>query len=67
MDSDWLVVNSYTPSSPEALQVSVVTKQDEMGHLQPVLRANWTIKDDGGSSLLPDHYNCTSDVTATDY
>lgn len=49
MDSRWLVVHTYTPSSPEDLQVSVGTRQDKKGHLQPVLLANWKIKDDGES------------------
>lgn len=49
MDSKWLNVNAYTPSSPEDLQVSVDTRQDETGQLQPVLIANWKIQDDGES------------------
>lgn len=49
MDSRWLVVHKYTPSSPEELRVSVGTRQDKKGHLQPVLLANWKIKDDGES------------------
>lgn len=52
MDSKWLDVNEYTPSSPEELQVSVDTRQDGTGHLQPVLVANWKIKDDGQSTVL---------------
>lgn len=47
MDSKWLDVHNYTPSSPEGLQVSVDTRLDEMGRLQPVLVSKWTIKDDG--------------------
>lgn len=49
MDSNWLDVNEYTPSSPEGLQVSVDTRRDETGHLHPVLVANWRIKDEGES------------------
>lgn len=49
MDRGWLDVNEYTPSSPEELEVSVDTKVDETGHLQPVLVAHWKIKDDGES------------------
>ncbi|XP_044042137.1 interleukin 17 receptor A1a [Siniperca chuatsi] len=52
MDSKWLDVHEYTPSSPEELQVSVDTKRDGTGHLQPVLFANWTIKDDGSICYL---------------
>lgn len=49
LDIGWLDRHPYTPSSPEELQVSVETRQDEEGHLQPVLVANWKIKDDGES------------------
>ncbi|XP_035530901.1 interleukin 17 receptor A1a [Morone saxatilis] len=52
MDPAWRNVNEYTPNSPEDLQVSVDTRQDEKGHLQPVLLANWKIKDDGSISYL---------------
>nr|XP_046235252.1 interleukin 17 receptor A1a [Scatophagus argus] len=52
MDSGWLYANEYTPSSPEELQVSVDTRQDETGHLQPVLVANWKLKDDGSIRYL---------------
>ncbi|XP_040004390.1 interleukin 17 receptor A1a [Xiphias gladius] len=52
MDSGLLAVHAYTPSSPEGLQVAVDTRQDERGHLQPVLIANWTIKDDGSVRYL---------------
>lgn len=51
-DSQWLKAYEYTPSSPEDLEVFVHTRQDEKGHLQPVLLANWTIKDDGSISYL---------------
>uniref|UniRef100_A0A3Q3J1W6 SEFIR domain-containing protein n=1 Tax=Monopterus albus TaxID=43700 RepID=A0A3Q3J1W6_MONAL len=47
MDRTWLNVNEYTPSSPEELQVSVDTRRDETGNLQPVLNATWKLKDDG--------------------
>lgn len=47
MHGDLLNINKYTPSSPEDLQVSVGTREDETGHLQPVLLANWKIRDDG--------------------
>ena len=49
MDPGWLKVNDYTPSAPEELQVSVDTRRDDRGQLQPVLHANWKIKDDGES------------------
>ncbi|XP_070848017.1 interleukin 17 receptor A1a isoform X2 [Chaetodon trifascialis] len=52
MDSKWLDVNMYTPSSPEELQVSVDTRKDETGRLQPVMIANWKIKDDGSIGFL---------------
>uniref|UniRef100_A0A7N8XJQ2 Interleukin 17 receptor A1a n=1 Tax=Mastacembelus armatus TaxID=205130 RepID=A0A7N8XJQ2_9TELE len=52
MDRRWLDVNKYTPSSPEELQVSVDIRQDEMGHLQPVLDAIWKLKDDGSIRFL---------------
>ncbi|XP_077355375.1 interleukin 17 receptor A1a [Festucalex cinctus] len=52
IDSEWLKVWEYTPSGPQGLRVSVTTVQDEAGHLQPVLVANWTIKDDGSISYL---------------
>ncbi|XP_074481701.1 interleukin 17 receptor A1a isoform X1 [Sebastes fasciatus] len=52
MDSNWLDVNEYTPSSPEGLQVSVDTRRDETGHLHPVLVANWRIKDEGSIHSL---------------
>uniref|UniRef100_A0A4W6FQ71 Uncharacterized protein n=1 Tax=Lates calcarifer TaxID=8187 RepID=A0A4W6FQ71_LATCA len=52
MDRGWLVVNEYTPSRPEELQVSVDMRQDERGHLQPVLVSNWTIQDDGSIRYL---------------
>lgn len=52
MDSKWLDVHQYTPSSPEGLQVSVGTRRDEAGQLQPVLMANWTIRDDGSIAGL---------------
>ncbi|KAM4570371.1 interleukin 17 receptor A1a [Odontesthes bonariensis] len=47
MDPGWLKVNDYTPSGPEELQVSVDTRWDDRGQLQPVLHANWKLKDDG--------------------
>ncbi|KAM7377786.1 hypothetical protein PAMA_012940 [Pampus argenteus] len=52
MDSQWRHVYNYTPSSPENLKVKVHIRPDERGHLQPVLVANWTIKDDGSISYL---------------
>ncbi|XP_029317838.1 interleukin 17 receptor A1a [Cottoperca gobio] len=52
MDVDWVKVYNYTPSSPEGLQVSVDTRHDTTGHLQPVLVANWKIKDDGSIGYL---------------
>ncbi|KAM9309517.1 interleukin 17 receptor A1a [Pholidichthys leucotaenia] len=52
MDRKWLQMNSYTPSAPEQLQVSVSSRRDEAGRLQPVLLASWKIKDDGSISYL---------------
>ncbi|XP_042367125.1 interleukin 17 receptor A1a isoform X2 [Plectropomus leopardus] len=52
LDSEWLDVHEYTPSSPEGFQASVDTRWDETGHLQPVLMANWMIKDDGSIAAL---------------
>ncbi|XP_068616089.1 interleukin-17 receptor A-like [Brachionichthys hirsutus] len=52
VDSRWLDINKYTPSSPEALRASVDTRHDERGRLQPVLVASWQIKDDGSISYL---------------
>ncbi|KAL6117168.1 il17ra [Pungitius sinensis] len=52
MDEDWLRVNEYTPSGPEGFNVCIDTRQDEMGHLHPVLVANWKIRDDGSVSYL---------------
>ncbi|XP_077399479.1 interleukin 17 receptor A1a [Vanacampus margaritifer] len=52
IDSGWLKVWEYTPSGPQGLRASVTIVQDEAGHLQPVLVANWTIKDDGSISYL---------------
>ncbi|KAG7497132.1 hypothetical protein JOB18_032255 [Solea senegalensis] len=52
LDIRWLDMNDYTPGSPDELQVSVETRQDEAGHLQPVLAANWKIKDDGSIRYL---------------
>ncbi|XP_076010376.1 interleukin 17 receptor A1a [Genypterus blacodes] len=52
MDTGWLVATSYTPSEPHSLQVVVDTRQDEAGHLHPVLRAGWIIKDDGSIRYL---------------
>lgn len=51
-DSKWLDVNDYTPSSPEDLKVSFDTRQDEKGHLHPVVVANWKLKDDGSIGYL---------------
>ncbi|XP_056223761.1 interleukin 17 receptor A1a isoform X1 [Seriola aureovittata] len=52
MDRGWLNVYKYTPSGPEDLQVTVDTRRDERGRLQPVLNANWKLKDDGSISSL---------------
>ncbi|XP_061662616.1 interleukin 17 receptor A1a [Syngnathoides biaculeatus] len=52
IDSEMLKVREYTPSGPLGLSVSVTTVQDEAGALQPVLVANWTIRDDGSISFL---------------
>ncbi|XP_042372548.1 interleukin-17 receptor A-like, partial [Plectropomus leopardus] len=52
LDSEWLDVHEYTPSSPEGFRASVDTRWDETGHLQPVLMANWMIKDDGSIAAL---------------
>ncbi|KAM4711726.1 interleukin 17 receptor A1a [Anableps anableps] len=52
MDPGWLTSHQYTPSGPEDLQVSVATRRDDAGQLQPVLQANWTLKDDGSIHFL---------------
>ncbi|KAK2882758.1 interleukin 17 receptor A1a [Channa argus] len=52
MDRGWLNSHSFTPSGPEKLHVSVDTRQDETGQLQPVLLTNWTLKDDGSIAYL---------------
>uniref|UniRef100_A0A3P8RNW4 SEFIR domain-containing protein n=1 Tax=Amphiprion percula TaxID=161767 RepID=A0A3P8RNW4_AMPPE len=52
MDRGWLDSHEYTPSGPDELQASVDIKQDEAGHLQPVLNATWKIRDDGSIRFL---------------
>ncbi|XP_073336427.1 interleukin 17 receptor A1a isoform X2 [Pagrus major] len=52
MDSKSLYKNKYTPSGPEGLLVTVDTRQDKTGHLQPVLVAHWKIRDDGSICYL---------------
>ncbi|XP_069012510.1 interleukin 17 receptor A1a [Embiotoca jacksoni] len=52
MDENWRDVNDYTPSGPVELQVSVDTREDETGRLQPVLSASWKIQDDGSIGYL---------------
>ncbi|XP_061816674.1 interleukin 17 receptor A1a [Nerophis lumbriciformis] len=52
LDKGWLKVKDYTPSSPEGLKVTVTTKEDEAGQLQPVLAVNWNMKDDGSIRYL---------------
>lgn len=52
MDSGWLAVPNYTPSAPEQLQVSWETRIDEAGQLQPMLLAEWKLKDDGSITFL---------------
>ncbi|XP_022071503.1 interleukin 17 receptor A1a [Acanthochromis polyacanthus] len=52
LDRGWLKSHKYTPSAPEELQVSVDTRQDEAGHLQPVLNATWKLRDEGSISYL---------------
>ncbi|XP_068442240.1 interleukin 17 receptor A1a [Clinocottus analis] len=52
LDMKWLEGNRYTPSGPEGLQVGVATRPDEAGHLQPVLVANWSLRDDGSVRSL---------------
>lgn len=47
VDINWLDRNKYTPSGPDELQVSVDTRADEAGCLQPVLVAKWKLRDDG--------------------
>lgn len=50
MDSGWLISHKYTPSDPDDLQVAIETRIDKTGNLQPVLQADWTLKDDGESA-----------------
>ncbi|XP_012732080.2 interleukin 17 receptor A1a [Fundulus heteroclitus] len=52
MDPGWLISHQYTPSGPADLQVSIDTRLDDTGQLQPVLQANWTLKDDGSIHFL---------------
>ncbi|PWA20020.1 hypothetical protein CCH79_00016101, partial [Gambusia affinis] len=52
MDSGWLISHKYTPSDPDDLQVAIETRIDKTGNLQPVLQADWTLKDDGSISYL---------------
>lgn len=52
LDHTWSVKHQYTPSGPEDLRVSVETRADEAGRLQPTLLAEWTIKDEGSISHL---------------
>ncbi|XP_027899751.1 interleukin 17 receptor A1a [Xiphophorus couchianus] len=52
MDSGWLISHQYTPSGPDDLQVAIETRIDKTGKLQPVLQANWTLKDDGSIHFL---------------
>ncbi|XP_074554496.1 interleukin 17 receptor A1a [Halichoeres trimaculatus] len=47
LDKDWLDKHKYTPSAPEAPQFSVENRLDDAGRLQPVLLAEWKIRDDG--------------------
>lgn len=46
MDSGWLKSNSYTPSAPEKLQVSLGWRTVGGGEV-PVVNASWMIRDDG--------------------
>lgn len=55
MDPGWLISHQYTPSGPDDLQVAIETRIDKTGKLQPVLQANWTLKDDGESVLVLQH------------
>uniref|UniRef100_A0A3P8WFF3 Interleukin 17 receptor A n=2 Tax=Cynoglossus semilaevis TaxID=244447 RepID=A0A3P8WFF3_CYNSE len=52
VDINWLDRNKYTPSGPDELQVSVDTRADEAGRLQPVLVAKWKLRDDGSIGYL---------------
>ncbi|XP_008399760.1 interleukin 17 receptor A1a [Poecilia reticulata] len=52
MDPGWLISHKYTPSGPDNLQVAIETRLDKTGKLQPVLQANWTLKDDGSIHFL---------------
>lgn len=52
MDSGILKAHPYTPAGPESLQVSVDSREDETGRLQPVLKAQWVIKDEGSIRYL---------------
>uniref|UniRef100_A0A3B3YQ51 SEFIR domain-containing protein n=1 Tax=Poecilia mexicana TaxID=48701 RepID=A0A3B3YQ51_9TELE len=52
MDPGWLISHKYTPSGPDNLQVAIETRLDKAGKLQPVLQANWTLKDDGSIHFL---------------
>uniref|UniRef100_A0A3P8Y3H2 SEFIR domain-containing protein n=1 Tax=Esox lucius TaxID=8010 RepID=A0A3P8Y3H2_ESOLU len=51
-DKGWLIHRDYTPSDPVNLEVGVDTREDEHGHLLPVLVARWKVKDDGSTHFL---------------
>lgn len=66
LDSGWLNRNDYTPSAPEAPQFSVVVRRDDAGNLQPLLLAEWKIKDDGECAwVLSTKINILCDVMAS--
>nr|XP_015808388.2 interleukin 17 receptor A1a [Nothobranchius furzeri] len=52
LDPGWQESHSLTPAGAEGLQVSVETKVDDAGWLQPVLHAEWELKDDGSINYL---------------
>ena len=47
IDPGWLIQRKYTPGAPEGLKVEVDTRHDKKGRLQPVLVAQWELKDEG--------------------
>ncbi|XP_075900345.1 interleukin 17 receptor A1a isoform X2 [Nelusetta ayraudi] len=51
MDIGWLTSNTYTPSAPEQLQVSLGWRTVGGGEV-PVVNASWMIRDDGSVQSL---------------
>ncbi|XP_029604918.1 interleukin-17 receptor A isoform X2 [Salmo trutta] len=52
LDKGWLRPRLYTPNSPVNLEVELDTREDEEGHLVPVLVARWKAQDEGSIRFL---------------